>query len=170
MICIDIKSLKPGIHEFDWDPTAQALDLDPEIFDQLHVAVQLDFHPSRILVHLSTTAEAQLTCDRTLEPFTQHVEGGHTVLFSGEGLIDAGEDSDDDVRPLKSNDEEIDLTDLVRDTFILSIPVRKIAPGAEDEEIPLAFGAPDAEESAIDPRWEALKKLSSSELGNDEKG
>lgn len=163
MISIDIKSLKPGIYTYDWDPTADSLDLDPEVFDELHVAVQLDFHPSRILAHLETTAEARLICDRTLVQFSQQVEGAHTILFSAEGLVEAGDESDDDVRELKSSDEEIDLTDLVRDTFVLSIPVRKIAPGAEEEEIPLAFGTPDAGEGAIDPRWEALRKLSSQE-------
>ncbi len=165
MIRVDIKSLKPGIHEFEWQPAPDALGLDPEIFHGLQVDARVDFHPNRIFVILQTEAEAHLTCDRTLNPFTQVVEGEHQVLFSTEPPVE-GEEADDEVVRIGSADEEIDITDVVRDTFILSIPARKIAPGAETEEIPLAFGEPDGGEAAVDPRWEALRKLSS--MGDDE--
>ena len=159
MIQVDIKSLEPGIHEFEWEPEAGALELDPGVFRDLHVSARLDHHPSRIFVTLHTRADVRLVCDRTLVEYDDEVEGEHSVLFTGtEMLEDAGE-QDDEIRELKSGDELIDLTDLVRDTFILSIPARKIAPGAEVADIPLAFGKSASGEEAIDPRWEALRDL-----------
>ena len=57
------------------------------------------------------------------------------------------------------------IEDLIQegDTVLLAVPARKVAPGAEDIEIPTAFGTPGAE-AAIDPRWEALRSL---QTGND---
>ncbi|MEM8483956.1 MAG: DUF177 domain-containing protein [Bacteroidota bacterium] len=160
MIQVDIKSLKPGIHDFEWQPSPEALGLDPDVFQELHVGARVDFHPNRIFVVLETEAEAHLKCDRTLASFTQLVEGEHQVLYSATPSVD-GESVDDEVQRIGHADEEIDLTAFVRDTFILSIPARKIAPGADMEEIPLEFGAPAGSEAGIDPRWEALRKLSS---------
>ena len=161
MIRIDIKSLEPGIHEFEWSPEAEALDLDSEVFRELKVEARLDFHPSRIFGTLRTSAQARLVCDRTLVEFDLPVKGNHSLLFSGEGLLEGMEEQDDDIRELTSTDEEIDLTDVVRDTFILSIPARKLAPGAESEELPQVFGQAQSDGPAVDPRWEALRKLSS---------
>ncbi len=161
MIQVDIKSLRPGIHEFEWKPTAEELELDPDVFRALHVGARLDFHPSRIFVTLETSALARMVCDRTLVEFDEEVDGEHSVLFSGADMLEDGMEEDDDIRELKSGDEEIDLTGVVRDTFILSIPARKIAPGAESTDIQLAYGAPESGEPAVDPRWEALRKLSS---------
>ena len=52
------------------------------------------------------------------------------------------------------------MTEAVRDTLVLAVPARKVAPGAEDLDLPTVFGAPAAE-AAIDPRWEALRSLRS---------
>ena len=46
----------------------------------------------------------------------------------------------------------------MRDTLLLAIPIRKIAPGAEDTEIIQSFGVP-VEQNNIDPRWQALAAL-----------
>ena len=73
-------------------------------------------------------------------------------------------ETEDEIRSISSTDEELDITDIVRDTLLLAIPVRKIAPGAEEAEIPVAFGAPaDAD---LDPRWEALKALKNEKSGD----
>jgi uncharacterized protein len=72
----------------------------------------------------------------------------------------------EEVRPLDSTDREIDLTDVVRDTLLLSIPQRRVAPGAEDEPITREFGATEEEtddEAPVDPRWEDLKELKDGE-------
>ena len=162
MIRIDIKPLTPGIHEFTWEVDAEGLNLDAGLFDDMHVMARIDFYPTRIFVTVHTQAVAHLVCDRTLVDFDEVVRGEYSVLFSSDDSFREEErrESDDDVRFLAPEVDEIDLTDIVRDTFMLSLPVRRIAPGAEAKEIPLEFGAPD-EEGYIDPRWEALRELKS---------
>src|SRR5690606_37846589 len=81
------------------------------------------------------------------------------VLFVPPDQLPMGTD-DDDVQPLLDDATALDLTDAVRDTLLLALPLRRVAPEAEDAEIPTSFGAPtDAEGNPVDDRWEALRRL-----------
>lgn len=153
MLRVRIASLPDGLHEETFRPTAADLDLDPDVFSDLEVDARLDVAERRILVAYTVRATARLECDRTLEPYDEPVEGDHAVLFSAEAT-----DADDDVRPLADDALEIDLTDPVRDTLLLSLPLRRVSPAARDAEIPTAFGGPSAGEPA-DDRWAALEAL-----------
>lgn len=158
MLRIKINTLSQGVHDFELEPSAEDLDLDPGCFSDIHVDARLDVYAERILAHLDMRADAALECDRTLRPFTQPVTGTYSVLFARPELVESGETDFADIRALLPADTEIDVTEAVRDTLMLALPVRRIAPGAEDMEIQTHFGAP-ASEDVIDPRWEALRKL-----------
>ncbi len=162
MLGIDTTSLKPGLHEWHLTPSADDLDLDPEAFADLAVEVRLDHEEDRDLVAFTARATATLECDRTLEPFEQPVEGSYAVLFVLPDRLGsyATDEADDDVRPLPKPGRPLDLTHAVRDTLLLALPTRRVAPGAEDEDLPVQFGAlTDDDGNPMDPRWDALKKL-----------
>lgn len=162
MLTLDITPFSSGHHHVTLHPPPDAVDLDPDAFRDLEVEADLHCRPDRILVHLTVEGTATLTCDRTLEPYDQPLEGTYTVLFGPSSLVGSESDRYDEVRPLHRTDQEIDLTDIVRDTLRLAIPQRRIAPGAEEESIPTTFGEPDEteqDEPDIDPRWSELKQL-----------
>lgn len=162
MLTVDITSLSEGIHHFEFTPAATEVDLDPATFEDIRVEAELQYHMDRILVKLTVDATAELTCDRTLRPYDQPVEGAYNLLFGPPSMVGQEGDEFEEVRPLTPSDREIDLTDVVRDTVLLSLPQRRVAPGAEDEEIDREFGAPSDEgedERDIDPRWSELRKL-----------
>jgi uncharacterized protein len=162
MLTVDITELSDGIHQLEMDPTADQAGLDPTTFEGLHVDAELQCHRDRILVKLHATATARLTCDRTLKDYDQPVEGQYNLLFGPPSMVGQEGEEFEEVRPLQPSDNEIDLTDVVRDTLLLALPQRQIAPGAEDEPIAQEFGAPEedeAEEEDIDPRWDELRKL-----------
>lgn len=160
MLTIDISSLSSGIHQLELTPTADAASLDPTTFGDLRVEAELQCHRDRILVKLHATATAELTCDRTLEPYDQPVEGDYNVLFGPPSMVGQEGEEFDEVRPLSPSDQEIDLTDVVRDTLLLALPQRRVAPGAEDEPIDQEFGASEEQEDdSVDPRWDELRKL-----------
>lgn len=161
MFTIEVATLEPGLHQLTLEPSAEDLELDPEKFRDIQVDARLDVTERRILVLLDATAVATLECDRTLRLFDQEIGGTHHVIFAPPEFAEEGDDAYDDVRPLDAFDKDIDVTDVVRDTILLAIPQRCVAPGAEEEEIPTKFGAPDEEGDEIDPRWEALRKLKS---------
>lgn len=159
MIPIDIRSLKDGFQEMEFAPAADGIGLENPKMDDVLVEAQVTVDGDQIIVRVSAKATAHLTCDRTLTPFDQPIEGTYTVCFMPEAMMDEDAE-DDDIQPLPSDSDEIDLTDIVRDTLMLAVPVRKIAPGAEDMDIPTTFG--DTSEAEIDPRWKGLEKLRSS--------
>ncbi|MFQ5570115.1 MAG: DUF177 domain-containing protein [Rhodothermales bacterium] len=166
MLRIDITSFAEGIHHVELEPDAQALDLDPDRFANIRVDAALDFFNDRILVTLQASAVATLECDRTLRPFDQSIEGAYRILYAPPSFAhDREEDGDgsyEEVGVFQPSDREIDLTEAVRDTLLLAVPARKVAPGAEDEAIQTIFGvAANAGEPPIDPRWEALRPLRS---------
>lgn len=167
MLRIDITPLGAGAHQLKLEPEAQALGLDPETFGDISVDAHLFCQRrDRILVVLEAQATAALRCDRTLRPFEQRIEGSYTMLFAAPGTAAPAEENDDyeEVHELLPSDREIDVTDAVRDTLLLAVPQRKVAPGAEEEALQTRFGTADEdEEDAIDPRWAALRKLQSGE-------
>jgi uncharacterized protein len=165
MLGINITPLKPGLHEVALTPSAEALGLDPEVFSAVTVDARLDHDQDRTFVAFTARATATLVCDRTAVTFEQPVEGTYAVLFVlPERLGDLGDAGDDDVRPLPPAGAELDITDAVRDTLLLALPSRRVAPGAEDEDLPVSFGAERDEDGAIiDPRWAALQKLRDSQ-------
>lgn len=166
MVQIDLKALKAGVHEFDWVLSAESIDLDQELFDEIELYVRLDFSPARVFVEMQIDSVAHLVCDRTLVDFDHPVQGEYSILFSGPEMFEGVDAEDEDIRLLAPDVEVIDLTDTVRDTLLLSVPQRRIAPGAEEEDIPLQFGVPSTEEAEIDPRWEALKVLKDNDSGS----
>ncbi len=169
MLRIDLTPYPEGVHPLALEVEAQALDLDPDLFADIHVEGLLDVRRDRALVSFEARARATLECDRTLARFTQPIAGSYRILFAPESLArrpDTEEDDCEEVRLLDAAERTIDLTDAVRDTLLLAVPPRKVAPGAEDLDLPTVFGAPTAEgEPPIDPRWEALRALRSDDDG-----
>ena len=166
MLTLDITSFRSGVHEATLTPAPSEVELEPDDFRNIRIDLHLQCQRDRILATMTMEAEAHLTCDRTLRTFWGPIEDTYIVLFGPERLV--GEDNDryDEVRPMQPTDTEVDLTEIVHDTLKLAIPQRVVAPGAEEEDIPMQFGVPDEEEEDpsaaeddIDPRWEKLKQL-----------
>lgn len=167
MLGIETAPLRPGLHELTLTPSADEVNLDPETFGDITVDVRLDHEQERDLIAFTARATATLECDRTLVPFQTSIKGDYAVLFVLPEHLSryaTDEGGDEDVRPLPEPGNELDLTDPVRDTLLLALPTRRVAPGAEDEELPVQFGVlTDEEGNPVDPRWEALRKLRDSQ-------
>jgi uncharacterized protein len=166
MLTVDIHALPDGVHELTLETTAQDLEVDPETFpDAIVVNLRLNVAGRRIVAQIDVRAVATLQCDRTLVDFQQPVAGNHTVLFAPPDQLPEG--PSEGALPLPDEATSIDLTEPVRDTLVLSLPTRRIAPGAEDVELPTAFGAETDEAGRpIDPRWDALRRLRDSGAGD----
>jgi uncharacterized metal-binding protein YceD (DUF177 family) len=156
MLSIELARLRPGLNELSLTPSPESLDIDPELFSDIRISMELDVAKGRIIVRYTTRAEAHLVCDRTARPFVEQVEGQHLVLFTTDDPSDA-EDESYDARVFAETDRYLDLTEEVRDTLVLSLPARRVAPGAEEIAIPTRFADDKGDET--DPRWDELKKL-----------
>ncbi len=130
--------------------------------------VHVEFIRSRNMIEARLTVEGELhlVCDRSLETFDYPVTAEYTVIFKPE-LEEETEDDQVAVRRLNMPSNQIDITHDVRDTLLLTIPIRKLHPRFLDEdgeEIP--FESPVAEETQPDPRWAALTSLTSTQQKN----
>lgn len=149
MFCIDLSAVES---ELTVTPDVADLDLDASELADVQAVVTLVRTEDRIRVTVDAAATATLTCDRTGVRFTQPIAGAYHAL-----LVEAGQEAPDhdEVIILEKFQKTINLTHVVRDTLLLAIPIRKVAPGAEALDIPTVFGG----EAAVDPRWDALRAL-----------
>jgi uncharacterized protein len=153
------------------DAPASAADnpvADEVTFGPVQLDAVLNYQPDHALVTFEARTVATLTCDRTLRRFEQPIDGGYAVLFAapGRGTPEQSEEHDE-LRELARGARFLDLIDAVRDTLLLAVPQRKVAPDAEDEDIDTVFGAPAAsEDEPVDPRWEKLRQLRSDETSS----
>lgn len=158
MVQIDISTMSAGLHEVVLHPSVSDLDLSGEEFDAIEVLVRLDIGDQQILAQLEVSADTKLICDRTLASFTERVSGRFTIVFTRKAINPT--DSNETVKHLGSAARELDVTDEMRDTILLAVPLRKVAPEAREAELVLTYGA-DAADVSVDPRWEALRQLKS---------
>ena len=136
-------------------PDAEDLDLDPEVFSALGVTVNQDHRSDKRRLRIRAEAVVNLTCDRTLRVFSKRIQGQHELAIVNSDER-AGDEAEADQVVLQPFQTKIDLTSAVRDTLLLAVPVRKVAPEAESLVIPTVYGAPDEAEPAY---WDALNKL-----------
>lgn len=156
------------IHEIpdgasDREVTVPAADLALGVESGAQFSVNLAFRRSTHMIEadLSVTGTLRLVCDRSLDPFDHPVDGSYTVLFKT-GADDEIEDDRTAIRKLDLSGNELDLTRDVRDTILLSVPVRKLHPrflDADGRETP--FESPWTADAEPDPRWDALRNLNS---------
>lgn len=151
--------------EIPFGKSTRNLEPDPEGFDfdglkVSHIKLQIDLTKNErsTTVAFSVEAKAALVCDRSLEYFDKVLYGDYQVIFKIG--VDPNEDVDEAWKQLDTSSNKIDITKEVRDTILLSVPIKKLHPRYYDEkgeEKPFEQSFPD--EPDIDPRWEKLKEL-----------
>lgn len=165
MIRVSIVSLPEGLHEETLHPSAADAGLDPDVFRDIEVDVRLDLRDRRVLTAFTVRALARLECDRTLEMYDEPVSGTYSVLFVAAGDPMADDPDDEAVQPLAGDALFVDLTEPVRDTLLLALPLRRVSPAARDLEIPTAYGSASDDDLA-DDRWDALRALRDADLSS----
>lgn len=121
-------------------------------------SIQLSFRASTKLM---------LTCDRSLEDFEYPVEVSYKILFKPDA--EPEEDALQALRPLNTSSNTINIEEEVRDSILLSLPIKKLHPrfvDADGSETPFFESFSDYDEyddfdddAPADDRWEALRKL-----------
>ena len=148
MIKFDLSALQGGSFEV----SASDLGLDQAKFSEIRVHLEAEQLDRGVRVALEVHAKARLECDRTLREFVAPVTNVHEMLLCTYGQKPPEEDMVERVE-LEPKQRIFDLTEIIRDTLMLAIPARKVAPEAEELQIQTVFGAPDTE---ADQRWSAL--------------
>ena len=131
------------------------LDLDPDVLGEVEVDIVLSHIGGKRHLRIQVRAMATVECDRTLRPFNLPVDGVHELVLIAPGEESGAEQGIDCIR-VPPGQDIVDLTVVVRDTLLLAIPTRKVAPEADGLALQTVFGAPPTQP---DWRWEALRQL-----------
>lgn len=167
---LDISHLRGDVEHIDRRYEAAAFTLQGEEFRlagpvHLVVDVRRDGHKIRLTGRLDGTLECD--CSRCLEPFAVPVEAVLDSLFlpaaenAGEGEREVQED---DLGVSFYRDDQIDLGDVMREQFILALPMKPLCREACRGLCPVCgvnLNERDCggHEGWTDPRFDALRQL-----------
>lgn len=175
---LPLKSLSLGIQQFSYHMGDAEFDIDGT-GDVKHGDVQVTLDVERkqsdiFVLQLAFSGTITITCDRCLDDLSLPVDT-HYHLSVKYG--DEYDDSRDNVLVIPSHWRELDLLPLMRDTVLLTIPIKHVHADGECNEAmmeKLSELAADMDGDEVpelddnsektftlgdDPRWEALKKL-----------
>lgn len=164
---IAFSGLKTGKHDFKFEINQEFFDLfetEQEFFNpEISVDVRLDKHTTFLEFFINVSGTVQLICDISTDEFSENIMNDLKILVKfGEEY----DDSNEDIITIPHKDSDFNIANLIYETVVLSIPMKKVAPSVRDNEeyeklLEKYSPKPieEEEEQSTDPRWEALKKL-----------
>lgn len=128
---IALSGLAPGEHHFEF---ALANDLfrlhetSPLLSGKGVADVTLVRHAHHIHLVVELDAEVQVECDRCMDPYAEFIE------FDGEAVVREGEPNDeqDEVLWVEQGATELDLSQWLYESVVLSLPIQRIHPDLAD--------------------------------------
>ena len=164
---INISNLKEGVHYYQFTVGSVELGLEDNQVLQadVHLNVSLNKIGEDLVADVAVKTEGSFVCDRCLENFTTEVGDQLRLLFTTEPQMGP---SADEIHFVSPGEQEIDLTEDVRQTLLLAAPMKHLC----SEEckglcprcgVNLNFESCNCQPE-MDPRWEALKKIKFSQV------
>ncbi len=172
---INIIGLEPKRYEFDYSSDEAFFQaLDQQLVKKGNVQTHLILDKSETMIRLdfSITGIVERTCDRSLDLYDEPVDTRQTLFLK---FADRNEELTDEIELIERNTATINVARYIFDYIVLSMPMKSLHPRFRDEdqdddlsEGKLIYSSDTAKEideseeekPAVDPRWEALRKLS----------
>ena len=166
---IDLKGMKTDEMRRDFeldDDFFKALDASEVKGGTLHVSVSIRKASGFFELHFHTEGTVTVPCDLCLDDMQQPITTDNQIVAR---LGDDTNTEDDDVVTVSEDEGILDTAWLIYEFVALAIPIKHVhAPGKCNsamtqklEELSGAARSGKEETEAIDPRWEALRKLNS---------
>lgn len=167
---IAFSGLKDGKHNFKFEVDQAFFNLfatEQEFTNpKITAEVLLTKHSNFLEFVIDVKGTIQLVCDITTTDFDYPIENQIKVLVKFGEVYD---DSDLDIITIPQQDNAFNISQLLYEDIVLSVPMKKISPNLSAEDIALLqkFSPQEIEEQGdteekevdIDPRWNALKDL-----------
>lgn len=179
---VSLRSLSQGVHHFDYDldnKFFEAIDGDEVRKGSVHVELTINKTSSTHEMTFVLTGVVQIPCNRCLDEMNQEIDSENRLIVK---LGHEYSEESDEVVIIPEDEGEINIAWYLYEFIALNIPIKHVhAPGecnkamsskfrqhravnADDEEYDdFEDGADDDnfsednQESATDPRWDALK-------------
>ena len=163
---INIQSLANGEHEFRFEITESLLNFSEQNIVEGwrgECMVHMSKSETMMTLRFDISARIDLICDVSLKPYEQDVKVEKELIIK---FGDEVKELSEDVLVIPWETQQLNTAEYIYEFLLLAVPMKKIHPDLADKERPeLIFVAESDEEGddegddAIDPRWDALKKL-----------
>ena len=171
---INIIGLDEKRYEFDFQSDAHFFKtLDQQLITKGEVKTHLNLDKSETMIRLDFSIQGivERTCDRSLDLYDEPVNTRQTLFLK---FADHNEELTDEIELIERNTATVNVARYIFDFIVLSMPMRGLHPRFREEEETgeldgklIYSSASDTEvdenneeKPALDPRWEALRKLS----------
>lgn len=160
---IHVGGVSEGVHEYRLEAPASTLTLAENFLGEVVVDVVLEKTGKQIFLKARIRTTGVFACDRCLERFTVPLTSAYQMNYLLEGTEPVNVDPAE-VQYLAPGSTVIDLTEDVRQTILLSVPLKLLCVETCEGLCPrcgknLNTGACDCTETSVDPRWEKLRSL-----------
>lgn len=161
---VNIPSLKNGHHEFDFEINdAFFAWFEESLVEKGDGQCRMELKKTETMMTLvfELNAGVELICDRSLDPFIFPIKEKHELMVKF-GEVD--EVLSDVLLVISRDTQTLDMAPYLYEFISLAIPMKKLHPRYDGQDTPeLIYQSEVTDEETndtIDPRWEALKKLS----------
>lgn len=160
---IQVGGLSDGVHEYTLVEDASSLGLDGHFKDQVFANVTVEKSGSQIFLKAGVSVQGSFECDRCLTPFGSLLTPSYRMYYVTEANIDSSIDPAE-VQVVPPGFSVIDLSDDIRQTVLLSVPLKLLCRENCKGLCPHCGINLNAEtcacsETSVDPRWEQLGRL-----------
>ena len=162
---ISFTGLKLGKHQFEYKIDNTFFEyFQYQEFENADIKIDLDFEKKHNMFNLLFNSKGVVTvaCDVTGEPFELEINGNLPLIVKfGEEY----NDDNDEILIIPHNQVQLDISHLIYEMIVLSLPIKRVHPGVEDgtleSEVLRKLEEYKIKEDTIDPHWEKLKELQS---------
>lgn len=163
---VNFSGLKNGKHKFQFEIDKaffKLFETEQEFTNPRVVAeVLLEKHSTFLEFWITTKGVVTLLCDISNEEFDHEIESDFKILVKFGETYD---DSNEEVITISHTDHSFNVSQLIYENVMLSIPMKKVSPNLKDEDLEIIEKYSSKEvlqqsiEEQIDPRWKVLEKL-----------
>lgn len=162
---IPITGLSEGLHVLNFIEEVASFGLEnhPNLHQDVHIRVELEKRSPKYFLKNAVQTSGHFICDRCLVEFDLNLSEVSRAIFTTDAEM-VTQHEGEEVYYIDPHAKELDLTDTIRDTLLLSIPMKRVCSnscrgfcagcGANLNKENCRCAAP-----SIDPRWEKLREL-----------
>jgi uncharacterized protein len=160
---IQVGGLSEGVHEYSFRVAPAELGLSSEFRDAVDVKATLEKTSRQLLLRGSVATTAEVECDRCVALIREPIGSGYQMHYVWEET-DAERIDPSEVQVLLPGQTVIDLSDDVRQTVLLALPLKHVCREDCKGLCPhcgrnLNEGTCDCKETRVDGRWDKLREL-----------
>ncbi len=149
-------------YEIEVMPRDMNLSENAEFTNPVHIHYDINRVGGEFFVKTSLKTNANLECDRCLDAYQLTIEEMVDMIFTMDQNMQT--EDEQDVYVFSEGENEIDITDALRETLLIAIPFKKICDRACKGLCPHCGAnwnreSCECDQTRIDPRWEALRAL-----------